>query len=176
METRWYFFIPIVPILIVLLMLVIFGAVIITFLGHGIYTYRWYIFGFFSLVFLINFIALLRVSDVICGLSFLIGTSSVLFYIYNRSLLFAVNNNDNFHINLDYILCVIFYIVISILLSIVVISLSHTLLDEDYTYSIIDNYRESVKYFFKMLGISAVGWGFNAFVFFVVVPIYSFSY
>lgn len=176
MEKRWYFFIPFAPVLVVLLMLVIFGAVMITFLGHGVYTYRWYIFGFFCLIFLINFIVLLRASDVICGLSFLVSTSSVLYYIFNRSLLFAVDNPDSIHINLDYILCIIFYIVISILLSIAVICLSHVLLDEDYTYSIIDNYRESIKYFFKMLGISAVGWGFNAFVFFVVVPIYSFSY
>ena len=176
METRWYYIIPITPILVILLILLGLGAVFVTFVGHGIYTYRWYIFGFFCLVSLINFFLIIKKSDIICGLSFLFSASPVLYYILYRSELFATDDPSTVHINFDYILCVIFYIVITILMSVAVFSLSHTFLDKDYTYSITDNYRESVKYFFKMLAVSAVGWGFNAFVFFVAVPIYSFDY
>ena len=172
MEIRWYFFFPIAPILVILLIVILLGGVAITAVGQWIYTSRWYIFGFFCLLTLINGIAILRASDIICAISFLVLAAPVLYYILNRSVLLAI---DGISLNLDYILCVIAYVAFTIILSFVAFCLSYTFLDDEYTYSITDNYRESIKYFLQTTAVSAVIWGFNAFVFYVVVPIYSFD-
>ena len=177
METRWYFFIPIAPILVIILVIILLGGVSLTFFGYWLYDHVWYIWGFVCLIFLINFILIIRASDIICALSFLIASTCVLYYIYTRSTLFAYTNSSKFYLNLDYILCVIFYVVFVILLTVIILSVSWSFLDEDYSgTSILDNYHESIKYFFKILAVGAVGWGFNAFVYFVMMPLYSFTY
>lgn len=171
------FTIPIALILIVFFGALFTGGVLANMLGLWIFDHKWYIFAFFCIVFLINFFLILKESNIICALSGLVATSSVLFYTINRSFLLGEVDEIMAKLNVDYILCVIFYIAIAVSLTYAVIRASWYFL-EDYSGkgTISEIRRESFSYSLKMLGIGALCWGFDAFVFFVIVPIYSFTY
>ena len=169
-ETRWYFFVPIAPILIIIAAVIIGGSAMIIETGLWIHKHIWYVFGVFAAVFIINFIILIIKSNFTCALSFLLTTSFFFFYLLNRNEFIGTAPDGSFSEWIGYIFNFALFVIITLALCIGLIIFSWFFLGEECRrgYSLSEKFHATLTYFFIELIVAAIGWGFNALVFLLI--------